>query len=362
MNRTVNRTFLAVLATALAACSARAEKASLPPVSGTPPRAVRVAKPATRIETGLSRATGSVRSRDEATLAAKATGQIKAVHVEVGDRVKKGQALVQMDDANARIAVANGRAAERLAAANLANAERELARARTLRGEEGMSEATLERVLTVRDVAAAQLDQARAGLRGAEQALADTVVRAPFDGAISARWHGAGDTVTLMPVTPILGVTDVDHLEVRLQVPEAIEALAVPGAVVSGRTTLGDRAFQAKVRVKAPAIDLQSRTVEVLADVVSPAGALRPGAIVTVDLGAYGARDEVFVPASAVRRDGGAAFVFVVADGKAERREVRASAVHPGTVAVSSGLGPDALVVVDPGSLAAGDPVVPIAD
>jgi membrane fusion protein (multidrug efflux system) len=267
-----------------------------------------------------------------------------------------------MDDAMARIAVANASAAARLAEANLANAERDLARATTLRSEDGVSQANLEKAQTGRDIAAAQLDQARAGLRMAEQQLADTVIRAPFDGAITARLHNAGDTVTLMPVSPIIGITDVDHLEVRLQVPEAIEAFARPGTRVEGQTTLGGQKFEAIVHVKGPSIDVQNRTVEVLADVVPPVGDLRPGAIVTVDLGTFGDRGELFVPATAVRRDGDASYVFVVADGKAERRDVKATAVHPGTVAVASGLASDALVVSDPGVLAAGDPVVPLTD
>ena len=95
---------------------------------------------------------------------------------------------------------------------------------------------------------------------------------------------------------------------------------------------------------------------------VSSAGPLRPGAIVTVDLGSFGGQGAVYLPASALLKDGETSFVLVVSGGKAERRDVRAAAVHPGTVAVSSGLAADALVVTDPGTLAAGDPVVPLAD
>ncbi len=70
----------------------------------------------------------------------------------------------------------------------------------------------------------------------------------------------------------------------------------------------------------------------------------------------------MFVPSTAVQTDGKTSWVLVVANGKAERREVVARAVHPGTVEVKQGLGPDDQVVVDPGSLAAGDAVVALAD
>jgi len=170
--------------------------------------------------------------------------------------------------------------------------------------------------------------------------------------------------VTSMPITPILAIVDTDHLEVKLSVPEAIESFARPGATVSGESTLGGQKFEAKVRVKGAVIDPATRSVEVLADVVrvrTEGGPLRAGAVVTVDLGSYGGKGDVFLPASAIQREGDHDFVLVVASGKAERRDVRASAVHPGTVMVA-GLDADAAVVVEPGALKAGDPVVPLAD
>jgi RND family efflux transporter MFP subunit len=357
MNRTLPAAAL-FAALALGGCSARAEKAALSPTpGGAPARAVRVAKPSARVETGLSKATGTIRSLNEATLAAKATGQVKAVRVQVGDRVKKGQALVEMDDAMTRISVANSTATTHLAEANLASAERDLVRATTLRGEDGIAQANYEKTQTARDVAAAQLAQARAGLAMAQQNLSDTVIRAPFDGVITARYHAAGDTVSSVPVTSLVGITDVDHLELRLQVPESLEPFARPGTAITGQSTIGGQKFQAKVRAKGPSIDPQNRTVEVLADVVSPDGSLKPGAIVTVDLGTFAGKGDLFLPSSAVRTEGAASYVLVVEGGKAARRDVRANPVNPGTVAVS-GLASDATVVLDPGALAAGDPIV----
>ena len=357
--------FLAATAAALLStatgCGTRADKAALPPASAAPARAVRVAKPSSRVDTALGRATGVVRSRDEATLASRVTGQIKRVRVQVGDRVKKGDALVEMDAAIAQASAQNAHAALRVAEANLAAAERELARAKQLHAEQGISDSGLDRAQTATEMATAQAEQARAGARIADQNLSDTVLRAPFDGTVTAKYHSAGDTVTSMPVTPIIGLVDADHLEVKLSVPEAIEGFARPGATVSGQSTLGGQTFEAKIRVKGAVIDPATRSVEVLADVVRSDGTLRAGAVVTIDLGAYGAKGDVFLPASAIQREGDTAFVLVVASGKAERREVRASAVHPGTMMVA-GLDPEATVVMEPGALKAGDPVVPLAD
>ena len=349
-----------VLSAVLAAgCSGRAAKVSLPPVGATA-RAVRVVKPAARVETGLARATGMIRAREDAVLSAKATGQIRRVRVNVGDRVQAGAALAEMDSTNARIALENARSMERLAAARLAEAERDAARAKTLRDADGIAASTFDQAQTGREMAAAQLDQARAAVKAAQQALDDTVITAPFAGVITAKYRNAGDTVTLMPVSPIVGLTDVDHLEIKLTVPEALEPAIQPGHVIEGNTTPGGQQFQARVRVKSAIVDPVNRTVEVLADVVSKG--LRPGTLVVADFGRFGEGGGTFLPSTAVRSDGKASWVFVVTGGKAERREVVVAPVHPGTVEVKQGLATDAEVVVDPGSLAAGDAVVALAD
>ena len=164
-----------------------------------------------------------------------------------------------------------------------------------------------------------------------------------------------------MPVSPILALTDVDHLEVRLAVPEALEPAVEVGQVVEGTTSPGGRRFQAKVRMKSAVVDPVTRTVEVLADVDAAEG-LRPGTLVTADFGRFAEGGGVFVPATAVRTDGKASWVLVVADGKVERREVVAQAVHPGTFVVKQGLAPDAQVVADPGGLDPGAAVTTLAD
>ncbi len=358
----MNRTTLAFLAVAAAlpiSCS-RGEKASLPD-AGPAIRSVRVVRPASRIETGLTRATGTVRSREDAVLAAKATGQIKRIRVNVGDRVAAGTPLVEMDSTNAVIGRDTARAAERLAEARLAEVEREVARAKVLLEAQSMSQAMFEQAQAGRDMAAAQLDQARAALRMAEQQVADSTIIAPFSGVITARFRNAGDTVTLMPVSPILALTDVDHLEVRLTVPEAVEPYVSVGQVVEGVTTPGEKKFKAKVRAKSAVVDPATRTVEVLADVVKSDG-VRPGTLVNADFGKFGERGGMFLPTTAVETDGKASWVFVVASGKAERRDVTVERVHPGTVSVKAGLASDAQVVVEPGTLAVGEAVVPLAD
>jgi RND family efflux transporter MFP subunit len=346
----------------LSGCHGQGAKVSLPQDQSAA-RAVRVGKPATRLETGLARATGPIRAREEATLGAKLTGQVARVRVQVGDRVRAGQPLVELDSGTFAIAVENARAAVKLGEANLAAAERELKRAQALAAEQAMAEAGLDRARTAQELAAAQLDQARAGLRMAERTLADTVIVAPFDGVVTAKLVNPGDSVTAVPNTPVARVTGVDRLEARLAVPEGVEPFVAVGQKVAGVTTPGGVRFEGTVRVKNAVVDAASRTVEVLVDVVPPRGALlRPGTLVNVDFGGFGDKDGLYVPSNAVQADGQGSYVFVIAGGKAERRAIKPVQVNPGVVAVEGGLTAGTAVILDPGTLAAGDAVVALAD
>jgi len=350
------------LALALAACGHQAGKASLPE-SGAAARAVRVGKPSTRLETGLARATGTIRAREEAVLASKQTGQLARIRVQVGDRVRAGQVLAELDAGMVAIGVENGRAAVKLAEANLAAAERELARAKTLNAQQALADAGFDRARTGQELAAAQLDQARAALRMAERQLADSVITAPFDGVVTGKFANAGDSVTAVPMTPVVKVTGIDRLEAKLAVPEGVEPFVSPGQKVAGVTTPGGVKFTGTVRVKNAVVDAAARTVEVLVDVVQPSGTLlRPGTLVNVDFGGFGEKDGLYVPSNAVRADGQGSYVFVIAAGKAERRAIKPIQVNPGVVAVEGGLQADTAVILDPGTLAAGDAVVALAD
>ncbi len=353
---------VAFAAIALAACGHQPEKAALPE-TGTAARAVKVGRPATRLETGLARATGPIRAREDAVLAAKGSGQIRRVMVQVGDRVRAGQALAEMDNAMQAIGADNARATVKVAEANLASALRELKRGQSLSDQQVMPDAAFDRVKTGAELAAAQAEQARAGLRMAEQQLNDSVIRAPFSGVITGRFKNAGDSVTAMPLTPIVSIADVDHLEARLAVPEGVEPFVKVGQKVTGVTTPGGQRFEAAVRVKNAVVDPGSRTVEVLVDVTRVEGApLRPGTLANVDFGGFGDRDGLYVPSSAVKTAGAESWVFVIVGGKAEKRAIKTVQVNPGTVAVEGGLDATTAVILDPGTLAPGDAVVPLAD
>ncbi len=346
------RSLLLLTPALLAACSRTSGPAARLPAEAPaePTAAVRLAAPAARLEGETARATGELRARLQATVSAKASGTILKVHVQPGDRVRKGDALVELDPATLRIQLDQARAARKTALAVRQDAAAELARTRQLRDADAAPQAVLDKAVAGAGQADGGFEQADATVRLLEQNLRDSVLRAPFDGVVTARLKNVGDAVSMMPPTPVATLVAMDDLEVRLSVPEGLVDPLRPGAVLHGRTLPGRAPFVAKVTSVGVTVDQATRAVEVLASVRQgrgDQGALRAGGLVEVDLGGTAAGAGPFVPAQAVGREGDQRFVWIVEGGAARRRAVQVEAVTPQWVRVRAGLGEREQVVVE---------------
>jgi len=309
---------------------------------------VRVAKPQARLERLETSITGEVRARRSATLAARVGGTVQRLRAEVGDRVKEGQPLVELDPETARLNVDSARAAQAAARSDLSLAAVELKRNRMLLEADASSQAALDRVVANHAAAQAALQRADANLALAEKQLRDTVARAPFDGVVTARLRQVGESVTVTPATELLTIVDTDHLEVRLAVPEAVAAGLAPGLAVQGTVSPSGKPFRARVRTVGATVEAASRTVEVLLD-VQPGGdrtVLRPGALVETRFGTSTSLQGPFLPAQAVHGGGGVRFVWAVDGGRARKVAVRTEGFDAATLRVLSGLAGDEQVVV----------------
>lgn len=337
---------------ALSAACGRSDRARLPAAEAAAPEVVgvRAVKPSAR-GAEVTRATGELRARNEAVLAAETSGRIERIRVDVGTRVKRGDPLVELDASAARIAVEQARAARAAAEAALRSARNDHRRVEELARGDAASAASLDRATTGLEQAEAAARQAAAAAKAAEDQLAKHVLRAPFDGVITSRLKSAGEYVTLMPPTPLLGLVDLATIEVRASVPETVVDLLRPGAELDCTVSPSGKPFRARVRSVGAVVEPGARTVDVRADVVGERiPELRPGALVEVALGAAGATAEgLFLPAAAVRREPDGAFVWTVQADVVKRTAVEVERLGPGTVRVTSGLGPQDLVVADGG-------------
>jgi RND family efflux transporter MFP subunit len=343
---------LALLALSASACSrASATKAALPARDAAQPTvAVRASKPLPRLDGETARATGDLRSKQQATLSAQASGTITKVFADVGTRVRKNDPIVQLDTSNVVIQLDQAKAARRVAIAARDNARAELARTQLLFDAGSAPPAVMDKVRAGYEQSDAGVAQADAQVRFLEETLRDHTLRAPFDGVVTARTKGVGDYLAMTPPTPVAILTSLDLVEVRLSVPEGLVDRLAPGQVLKGRALPGGAAFQAKVTSVGAIVDPATRAVEVLATVQSGSGRVRPGGLAEVDLGTSAAGEGPLVPAQAIGREGDRRFVWLVSgDGAVSRRTVEVEPVTPQWARVT-GVAPDERVVVEGGA------------
>ena len=167
----------------------------------------------------------------------------------------------------------------------------------------------------------ATLDNVRAQVAQAEKALADTTIRAPFDGYITARPVAAGEYVAL--ANKIATIVRIGTLKLDLQTPEQRASLAHLGDKVVARVNAyRDRDFQGKVIAINQSVDPNSRVFILEARFDNPDTALKPGMFATARVLQPGGVQAVFIPKQAVIRDKttDSNQAFVIQNGKARLR------------------------------------------
>ncbi len=306
-------------------------------------------------------ASGTIYAIERVSVGAQATGQLKSLKVELGDRVKKGQLVAEIDDLtqqnelrNAEAALQTRRAERAAKVATLKQAELAFKRQRQMLAADASSreayetaEATL--AVTRAEIASldAQIAQAEIQVDTAQVNLGYTRIVSPIDGMVVAVVTKEGQTVNSIQSAPtIIKVAQVDTMTIKAQISEADVTRVKPGLPVYF-TILGepDERYRATLRAVEPAPDSiqkedaassltssssTSTSAAVyyngLFDVPNPDEKLRISMTAQVFIVLGEAKDAVVVPASALGKRGkdGRYEVRVVLDGnKTETRQVR---------------------------------------
>jgi RND family efflux transporter MFP subunit len=313
---------------------------------------------------GIS-ANGYVVARTKASVSAKIAGRMEYLGVHEGSEVKKGEVIARIEGRDYEAALGAARATVAEVEAQLAQARRDLERARALRKDQLISDAELETASTRVDVLSAQLESARAQRQLAEVNLENTRVRAPFDGTVLRKDAEVGEIVAPAAAgggltrTAIVTMADLATLEVEVDVNEAY--IAQIGNEQSARITLDaypDTSFAGRVRQVVPTADRQKATVQVKVAILDRDPRILPemGAkvVFTRDQGAttVAAPRRVLVPAAAVVRLAGENRVWVVSEGRVSSRSVDLGSSHNDLVEIRKGLsGAESVVIAPPAGL-----------
>ena len=377
-----------------AACSRGAASPPARPEAAPAALAVSVAEVVERPIARFIRVTGTLTAQEQAEVAAETSGRIVATPVERGSRVGGGGELVRIAavDTEAQVAEAEANAAQIEAGLGMSGgkafaqdavpdvmntksaydlAQADYERLRTLLDQKVISRAEFDRAFAnvestrqkyemARNTASQQfqaLMAARARVARARKALADTTVKAPFDGLVAERLVSTGDFVT--PGTRVAVVVRVDPLRVELTVPEQFVSVVGVGRPVSLQVdAYPGRTFTGQVRYVSPALSASTRALIVEAVVANSAGELKPGFFATARIEQAAPTPALLVPARAVQSISGTQRVFIAKGDRAEERIVTTGQTVDDLVEIVSGLAKGEPVILEhPDALVDGAPI-----
>lgn len=362
-----------------------------------PPRSVSVQEAVRKPLDRTLAVLGSFAAKQEAELSAKVPGRLTALHVDLGSPLVSGDVIAEIEPRDyelrllqAEAALAQARAllgletaisadevdleqtpAVREARAVYEQAKSDRARVDRLRRDGILSTAEFDRVEADYQVAwnryeaaletvrqrRATVVQRQVEVEIARQQLADATVRAPFDGTVQERQANPGQY--MKTGDPLVMLVQVNPLRLRLEVPER-EALRIrTGQEIRFKVTGETRERSTQVSRISPALDRSSRVLVLEADVMNP-GDLHAGSFAEARIVVQREVPALMVPRRSVRTFAGMEKVFVAQAGHAVEKDVTTEQVDGDWVEVTQGVQDGDQIILDPGNLRNGDPVVVI--
>lgn len=276
-------------------------------------------------------ALGTLKANESVALTVNVTETVTAIHFDDGQRVGKGQVLVEMTSGEEHAQLEEARA-------NLDEAKRQYDRVRQLESQGIEAQSLL-------DLRRREVDTAHARLAAIESRLADRLIKAPFPGVLGLRNTSVGALVDVGDTITTLDDDSVMKLE--FAVPSTYLASLHPGLSIRARTrAYGERVFEGKVKVVDSRVDPVNRSVLVRALIPNPQTILKPGMLMTVEL-LRNPRKTLVIPESALMPSSGEQFVMRVEGARmlAQKRRVEIGARRPGEVEVIGGLQAGDLVI-----------------
>ena len=303
---------------------------------------------------------GTLAAENDVTVSSQAAGVVSRILADLGDRVREGQALVELDREKLQYNLDQQKAAlarslarygatepghlppidqtpdVKRAAAELNQAKLAFERATELRKRQLLSQQALDDAdaahrtkLAEYDSAlqnaknmAADIDASNATARLAERQLRDASIRAPFDGYVQQRMVSLGELVKEQ--MPVMKIVRIDPLKVTAEIPEGLAPWVQSGQTVDLQVdAYPDRPFAGKVSRISPVVNQQTRAFPFEALVPNPQGLLKPGTFVRVKLTTNHAEDLLTLPYAALQYRYGVNRAFVVAGDSISGREVK---------------------------------------
>ena len=318
-------------------------------------------------------ATGYVVAQRKAAVASKATGRLIWLGVQEGSRVRKDDVIARLEDLDVKATREQAAANVQVARANLTqgqvelkDAETALKRSQGLLAEGFVSQASHDVAVARYDKASAQIASLQAAigasvanLRGAQVAVEQTLIRAPFDGVVLTKAANVGDIVTpfssaLDSKGAVVTMADMTTLEVEADVSESsLSKVRIGQPVEIQLDALPDKRFRGEVNRTVPTVDRSKATVMTKIRFLEPDARVLPemsakAAFLSKEVGDTERVARPAVNPAAIAKRDGRDVVFVVKEGKLAEVPIETGATLGDLVEVRRGPPPGDKVVLRP--------------
>jgi len=285
--------------------------------------------------TDAMQALGTAQARESIVLTPKVADTIRALRFDSGDRVRRGQVLVEMSSVEQSAALSEAEAAN-------AAAQQDLRRFQELFDRGFASQARLDTVRAGADAA-----QARVNAGGSR--MSDRTIRAPFAGVVGLRTASPGQF--MRPGDQIGTLDDIAEIKLDFTLPETqLARLALGVAIVARTAAYPNRSFTGAIADIDSRVDPATRTVRVRAILPNRDETLRPGMLMIVEVRSN-PREALAIPEIAILDQADGAYVFRIVSGDAgqtvDRVRIEAGQRSGGMVEILSGLSEGDQVVTE---------------
>ena len=296
------------------------------------------------------RLSGSLQPLDQSLIRAEVAAVVNEITVRRGERVKKGQLLARLDtaDLGARLREKQSNLDSARSALKLAEINREKAITLTQRGVK--SQTALDEAENAWRNARANVSALEQQLTMARKGVADAAIYAPIDGLLAERYVNPGERVAVD--AKLFVIADLDTMEVEAMVP----ARDVPQLKIGQKVSLrvegfGDRVFTGQIDRINPTAQSGSRSIPVFILLANPEHVLRGGMFGSGEAVLAEKQGTVAIPGEALRRENGDRVVYVLKDGRLQRRSVQVAleGSADGRVGIAEGVAEGETVVATPG-------------
>ncbi len=302
--------------------------------------------------------TGALKPTETVDVMPKSTGRVEKIHFHVGDAVKVGDLIAELERdeleqqvrrAEAAIAVTRASMAQRTA--ELANAEVQLDRAERLQQDGLISPQDFEMRRTSTEVVRAQVTLAEAQVRQAEAEvrelkirLEQTRIHASINGHVATRYADVG--ALLGPNTPIVRVVNLGTMVTVANVPEReVGKLRLGNRGVVRVDAFGAREFTGRIARMSPVLDAATRSASIEIEIANPGNLLKAEMFARVELDLASTRDAVLIPREALVYRGQQAGVYLVKEDRPEFRAIETGLTQDEKVEVLANLEPGVSIV-----------------